>query len=484
MNSTFTASFLDLDVDDLQFLFSMAYALIVCGFFIHTRFFHFFNVRNYLLLMTMLNVVVLFALTLTTNKELVFILRFLQGPLTIFEAIILIPIIISNIKNKNGQLIAYSFLYGLILSGDKFATSIVKFAIQNYNHNMMIYTVMVLHVVALTIYVFFFNQNRMFPRKPLYQLNLGGIFLMMISLISGAFFFVYGKRYNWFESSYIVIAFAATFIFSGLFIIHQRTTKRPLFNFEVFKSERVIIGVILFFVFYILRSAMSNIYQVMATVWHWHWEYVLEIQYFNVAGSITGIVTSFFLIKNKVDFRIIFSLGFTLLAFSMLWFSYLFYPEIQVSAIAPALVLQGLSQGMLFTPLVFYIIGSVHPNFAGSASHAGVATRFWTTTIGFSVMQNVVLYLTTKHQFSMVKNLDKSSPIFQEQWNNLYNKNVATHLPNDAELLSVGVLKTKLFNQALLVSNTEIFRTLFILGIITAIIIVLYRPLRNSFFPN
>ncbi|WP_333663394.1 hypothetical protein [Chishuiella changwenlii] len=482
MNSTFTASFLDLEVDDLQFLFSLAYAMIVCGLFIHVRFFHFFNVRNYLLTMTMLNIIVLFSMTLTTNKELVLLLRFIQGPLTILEGAILLPIIMANIKNENSKLITYSFLYGLILTGDKITTSIAKFAIQNYNHNMMVYTIMILHVVALTIYVFFFNQNRMFPKKPLYQLNLGGIFLMMISLISGAFFLIYGKKYNWFESSYIVLAFASTLIFSGLFIIHQKTTKRPLFNFEVLQSERVIIGIILFFVFYILRSGMSNIYQVMATVWHWHWEYVLEIQYFNVIGSITGIIVSFFLVKNRIDFRIIFSVGFTLLAFSMLWFSYLFYPETQLSAITPPLVLQGISQGMLFTPLVLYIIGSVHPNFSGSASHAGVAARFWTTTIGFSVMQNAVLYLTTKHQFSMVKNLDKSSPIFQEQWANLSNKNNLIHLPNDADLLSAGVLKSKLFNQALLVSNIEIFRVLFILGIITAFIILVYRPIKNRLF--
>ena len=31
MNSTFTASFLDVDVDDLQFIFTLAYATIVCG---------------------------------------------------------------------------------------------------------------------------------------------------------------------------------------------------------------------------------------------------------------------------------------------------------------------------------------------------------------------------------------------------------------------------------------------------------------------
>jgi len=155
MNSTFTASFLDLEVDDLQFLFSLAYAMIVCGLFIHVRFFHFFNVRNYLLTMTMLNIIVLFSMTLTTNKELVLLLRFIQGPLTILEGAILLPINMANIKNENSKLITYSFLYGLILTGDKITTSIAKFAIQNYNHNMMVYTIMILHVVALTIYVFF-----------------------------------------------------------------------------------------------------------------------------------------------------------------------------------------------------------------------------------------------------------------------------------------------------------------------------------------
>ena len=464
MNSTFTASFLDLEVDDLQFLFSMAYATIVCGLFIHVRFFHFFNIRSYLLTMTMLNILVLFGMTLTTNTELILILRFIQGPLSLFEGCILLPIIMSNIKSEHSKLIAYS---------------IVKFAIENYNHNMMVYTIMSFHVVALIIYVFFFNHNRMFPKKPLYQLNLGGIFLMIISLISGAFFFIYGKKYYWFESPIIIIAFASTLVFSGLFLLHQKTAKRPLFHFEIFKSERVILGILMFFVFYTLRAGMSNIYQVMSTVWKWQWEYVLQIQYFNVAGSIIGIVFSFFMVKNKIDFRKIFFLGFVLLAMSMLWFSHLFYPDTKVEAIAPTLMLEGIAQGVIFTPLVLYITGSVHPSITGSAAQAGTAIRFWTTTIGFSLMQNAILYLTTKHQFLMTKNLDKTSPIFQQQWNNLFNKNIASHLPKEAESITAAALKAKLYNQALLVSNIEIFRTLFVVGIIAAIFVILYQPIKN-----
>lgn len=482
MNSTFTASFLDLEVDDLQFLFSMAYATIVCGLFIHVRFFHFFNIRSYLLTMTMLNILVLFAMTLTTNTELILILRFVQGPISLFEGCILIPIIMANIKSEHSKLIAYSFMYGVMLTGDKFTTSIVKFAIENYNHNMMVYTIMSLHLVALIIYVFFFNHNRMFPKKPLYQLNLGGVFLMMISLISGAFFLIYGKKYYWFESPIIVIAFATSLIFSGLFIFHQKTSKRPLFHFDVLRSERVILGILMFFVFYLLRSGMSNIYQVMSVVWKWHWEYVLQIQYFNVAGSITGVVMAFFLVRNKIDYRNIFFVGFLLLAMSMLWFSYLFYPDTKVEAIAPTLFLEGVAQGIIFTPLVMYITGSVHPTITGSAAQIGTATRFWTTTIGFAIMQNTMLYLTTKHQFLMTKNLDKTNPIFQDQWNNLFNKNIATHLPNEAEVLSATALKAKLYNQALLVSNIEVFRTLFVLGVLAALFVLLYRPLKQRLF--
>ena len=217
---------------------------------------------------------------------------------------------------------------------------------------------------------------------------------------------------------------------------------------------------------------MSNIYQVMSTVWKWQWEYVLQIQYFNVAGSIIGIVFSFFMVKNKIDFRKIFFLGFVLLAMSMLWFSHLFYPDTKVEAIAPTLMLEGIAQGVIFTPLVLYITGSVHPSITGSAAQAGTAIRFWTTTIGFSLMQNAILYLTTKHQFLMTKNLDKTSPIFQQQWNNLFNKNIASHLPKEAESITAAALKAKLYNQALLVSNIEIFRTLFVVGIIAAIFVI------------
>ena len=481
LNSTFTSSFLDIESDDLQFMFSMAYGLIVCGLFVHTRLFSAANVRTYLLIMTMLNIVVLFCMTITTNIQVMLVLRFIQAPLMLFEGCILLPILMSQMKSKNAKFIGYTILYAFMMTSDKFSLSIVKFAIENYSHNMIVYIIIIFHIITLFFYLFLFNDNRMFPKKPLYQLNLGGVFLLAIALISGAFFLVYGKRLNWFDSAQIVMALAICFVFSGLFLLHQKTSKRPLYHFDVLKSKRVVFGILIFFCFYLLRSGMSNIYQIMGSVWKWPWEYILHVQYINVAGSILGCIISYILFARAVSYKIIFAVSFLLLSICMLWFSYLCYPDTAIEAIGTALFLQGLGQGILFTPLVFYMIGSVHPSISGHAAQAGTATRFWTTTFGFALMQNLLWHLTTKYEHLLTKNLDLTNPIFQQEWSGIFGNYNLKFLYNDALHISVLQMKSNLAQQALLVANMEIFRGMFVFGMLVFIGIVVYRPLQMIF---
>ena len=483
MNSTFTASFLDVEVDDIQFLFSMAYALMVCTLLFHVRLFQFFSIRSYLLLMTLLNILVLIAMSLTNNAQVVLVLRFFQGPLTLLEGVILLPILMGEIKGKNSKLIAFSILYGYMLTGDKFATSLVKFAIDNYSHTMILYTLIILHLIVLVIYLLLFNENRMFPKKPLYQMNSSGIVMLMICLVSGSYALIYGKKLYWFESPLICWAFTFCFIFGGFFIINQLKSKRKLFHYEVFLSKRVVIGIGLFFGFYMMRAGMSNIYQIMNTVWQWHWEYVLKIQYFNVAGSIIGIVIAYILMNKNVSFKTIFSLGFLLITVAMYWFRSVFYPDVQLINIAPPLFLEGLAQGILFTPLVLFMLGSVHPSISGSVSMAGTGIRFWSTTIGFAIMQNAMLYLTTKYQTLSLGNLSQTNPMYQETWNALFYKFSKSYTYNDAVSLTVSTLKNKVNQHAILASNIQIFTILTLLGgVITFIILSysLFKYLKNS----
>ncbi|WP_322970430.1 MFS transporter [Faecalibacter sp. LW9] len=481
MNSTFTASFFDVDVDDLQFIFTLAYATIVCGLCVNERLFHFFNIRSYLLIMTIINIVVLLLLSVTSNKELVYILRAIQGTSGYLESCITVPLIMSRLNNPHSRLLGNSFLYCFIMTGATFATSIVKFAIENYNYNYMIYSVVFFHIIALSIYVFLFSHGRLYPKKPLYQLNLPGYILLMFSLISGAYVLIYGKRYYWFESPYIIAAFTGFCVFTGVFVLQQLTSKKPIFHFSILRSERVILGVLFFFVFYMFKSTMSNIYQVMNVVWKWHWEYVLDIQYYNCYGIIFGAFVSYVMIVKKLSYKTVFVLGFLCLSISMLWFSYLLVPDAKPAEVIPPLIVEGLGQGLLFSPLLQYMVGSVHANYSMNTMQAAVGARYWTSTIGFSLMQNMILYLTTKHQFYMTENLDRTKTYFQDQWDNIFQKHDSTHLYNESVDLTTRVLKANLFNQSLLISNMEIFRTLFVFGLLTVVFILIYYPIKRIF---
>lgn len=484
MNSTFTASFLDVDVDDLQFIFSLAYATIVCGLCINERLFHFFNIRSYLLIMTIINIVVLLLLSVSSNKEVIYCLRAVQGTTAYLQSCIAVPLIMSRLSNPLARLLGNSFLYCLVMTGSTFSTSIVKFAIENYNYNMMIYTVVIFHVIALFIYVFLFSHGRLYPKKPLYQLNFAGYLLLMFSLISGAFVLIYGKRYYWFESTYIISAFTGFCVFSGLFVLQQLTSKKPIFHFKILRSERVIIGILIFFMLYIFKASMSNIYQIMNVVWKWHWEYVLDIQYYNCYGIFFGAFLSYIMLVKGFSYQSVFVFGFVCLATSMLWFSYLFVPDAKPNEVIPPLVIEGVGQGLLFSPILQYMVGSVHANFSMNTMQAAVAVRYWTSTIGFSLMQNLILYLTTKHQFYMTRNLDVTSPNFQSKWDELFMQNSETHLYNQSIDLTTRTFKTNLYNQALLISNMEIFRTLFVFGIVIIVVILCYKPVKNSLFKS
>ena len=141
--------------------------------------------------------------------------------------------------------------------------------------------------------------------------------------------------------------------------------------------------------------------------------------------------------------------------------------------------MEGIGQGMLFAPILQYMVGSVHANFSMNTMQAAVAMRYWSSTISFSIMQNAVLFFSTKHQFYMTENLDNTKVFFQEQWNNLFDKHATTHLVNESISLTATNLKTQLYNQALLIADIQIFRTLFYFGIVMMVFIMVYNPIKE-----
>ncbi len=477
-NSAFMASFLDIDSDDIQYLLILMYGTIVVTLLVYPRFMSYFSTKYYVLLMSSMSIIVLYLLSVVSDYRVVIFLRVLEGIFGNMEGIVFLPLIIGELKTKHARLIGYCFLYCFMLIGGNVTTSLLKDIIQDYDVRHMMLMIVYIHLIILVIALSIFNKNRYFEKKPLYQLDLSGWFLLWSCLQSGAYGFIYGKRLMWFESNIIIFCFLYSILAGGLFILKQWNARRPIFNFEIFSYKNCVNGAILFFIFYFIRSSLNNVYSIMATVWKWPWDYIVNVQYWNVAGTILGFISSAIFLMKGLSSRTIFAIGFSILAITSAWFTFTFYPDTTIATISPPLFLQGLAQGILFTPLVMYITTGIPNYLVPNGIVIGTSTRFWSTTIGYSFMQNAMLYLTTEHSNNLSFNFINTNPFFDAEWNQSFNNNISKLTSNDAMSSTALAYKTKINSQAILLSNMEIFTGLFWLALATTIILLLYKPIK------
>ncbi|MDC8104221.1 hypothetical protein MTQ00_06670 [Chryseobacterium sp. B21-037] len=248
-NSAFTASFMDVDPDDIQYLLILMYGTFVVTLLVLQRFMAYFSVKYYILLMSSISVIILYVLSVTNDYHIVLVIRFLEGIFGLLEGAIFLPLIIAELKTVHAKIIAYLFMYTIMLTGGTVTTSLLKSSIQDYDFQHMILMIAYFHIFVLIIGIALFNKNRFFPKKPLYQLDITSWFLLWTCLQAGAYAIIYGKRLMWFESHIIILCLFIFLISGGLFILKQRNSKRPIFHFEVFHSKNVIAGMVLFLFF-------------------------------------------------------------------------------------------------------------------------------------------------------------------------------------------------------------------------------------------
>ena len=480
-NSAFTASFLDIDPDDLQYLLILMYGTIVVTLLLLPRFLAYFRVKYYILLMSSMSIIILYIVSNTKDYHIILVMRFLEGIFAILQGAIFLPLITAELKSKHARIIAYLFLYTIMLTGGTITTSLLKDSIEDYDFQHMVMMILYFHIFILIVAFLIFNTNRFFAKIPLYQLDNASCFLLWLALQSGAYVLIYGKRLMWFNSEVIILGVFTCLIASGLFILRQRLVKRPIFHFEVFSYTHILAGITLFFIFYIIRAGLNNVYSVMATVWKWPWDYINDIQYYNVAGSIVGVIASGIFLIRGISSRTIFAIGFFVLAVDCAWFTTVFYPDTTLQTICPPLFLQGIGQGFLFTPLVMYLITGLPTPYVSNGSVVGTSIRFWGTTFGYALMQNVMLFLTLKHGNTLSQNFIDTNPQFATQYNQLLASNLTKLTANDALSVTLGTYKAKIAAQAILLSNMEIFSALFWLGIATTVVILAYKPAKIGF---
>jgi hypothetical protein len=315
----------------------------------------------------------------------------------------------------------------------------------------------------------------------LYQVDWISSVLVLTTVLSGAYFFVYGEKKYWFESSQLVIALCASLIAAGLFIFRQVLVKRPSLNLNVFSYANLRIGFLLFFIFYISRATLSICNSAMFTIWNWDPSRVAAIQCINAFGNVIGLVLAAFFLMKSVATKYIFMLGFFLLAIYHFWFTFLFVPDIALADIVGPYVLQGTAVGMLFVPLVLFTVSSVPSKMISSSGVVGVSGRFWGSTIGFCIMQNAIAFLNRKHFLKLSQFVTDNSAEAQETIAKTTQGFIAKgYSADNANTLALKKVFGTIAKQSTLLSNMEIFTVVGYCLLILVVFIGFNQHLRQT----
>jgi predicted membrane-bound spermidine synthase len=123
-NSAFTSSFMDVDSDDIQYLMILMYGTFVVTLLVLQRFMAYFSVKYYVLLMSSVSVLILYVLSVTNDYHVILVIRFLEGIFGLLEGAIFLPLIIAELKTRHAKVLAYLFMYTIMLTGGTITTSL------------------------------------------------------------------------------------------------------------------------------------------------------------------------------------------------------------------------------------------------------------------------------------------------------------------------------------------------------------------------
>lgn len=457
-NVTYSSSYFDVEPEDMQFALSVTYGTFLATILIESRFFKYFPTRWYLMGIYLMAAVTIFFSAFTQNYYQFIVFRVIGGVLMALPWIPLRLLLLSNLRTRNAVIIAFSCAYGTLLISAPVIMNLAVWLLDWFEWKYMAYASAAFQLVCMGLIFLIFNEKRFYEKFPLNTLDWASYVILVLGILSGAFVLVYGEKKYWFESQQIISASITSLVCASVFILRQLAEHNPTFDFKVFQFRNLRVGFLLFVLYYISRATLNITNSTMATVWNWEPLQVAQVQWLNIFGVIVGVIFSAVALTKHTHIRHLFVLGFGMLAAEHLWFTFLFVPDVSLQQIAIPYIIQGVSVGIIFVPLVMYVVSSVPAYLSSFAGTIGVTGRFWGATLGFSIMQNAQIYLQRQHYNKLQQYVN---PAIAETQTRVANA-VAAFMqkgftPDEAQILALKQINKDVIKQSILLTDMEIF---------------------------
>lgn len=393
LTQNYMVGYLGAQPEDISYALLLTNAGIISILPVQFRFQRYFETRSYLLVNIMLAIGLNLLCLHCDNIYLFFVLRFLQGILVANTAACLLIIIFSQISTERSLAVGSAVFYGTILSNTVIIGMVAALVITTWDWKFTYYYSILFQLLTLLITLLIFKPENGTKKYPLHQIDWAGFVIFSFTASAFAYLMIFGSKYYWFSDKRIQVAGFVTCIGVMLFLYRQHTIKRPLINLSVFKSSNVILGLCLLAIYYGSKDSINLIYGYAGNTLHWSTVQVMTLGCFNVVGIVVFmIISTQLMVRYRRSIRVLLCAGFALMAFYHLWFYFLLTPDLAFTDLIFPVFLQGASSGLLFLPIVIFVLSSAPANTGTTGLVVAAYARFTAALTSFAGFFNLQLY--------------------------------------------------------------------------------------------
>jgi DHA2 family multidrug resistance protein len=459
LTQNYMVSYLGAQPEDIWFAVMATYAGIITILPVQFRFLRYFETRSYLLFNIMIAILLNFFCLHCEDIIMFFVVRFLQGIFSGNIIVCTLTLIFSRLHPERARSVGSAVFYGTMLSNTVLIALVAGVVVESSDWKLTYYCLILFQVAMLVVVLLMLKRKSGMKPYPLYQIDWAGTILFAFTVIPLAYTILYGSKYYWFADSRICYSAIASVIGILLFIYRQHIAKRPVVHFGVFRSRNFIIGLCLLTIYYGGKDTMNLIYSYAGGQLRWSTLQIIILAACNMAGIIVFLVFSIRLIVvRKVSVTVFFAPGFGLLGIFNLWMSFLLTPDLSFTDLIVPVFLQGAASGLLFVPIMIYVLSSAPGHTGSSGLIVAAYTRFTATLNSFAGFYNLQLYFNQYFKEGFLGYITAESQNTTDRLNTY--KSLYTSrgfLPDQASVLAHTAVAQNLAQQSQLLTNRTIF---------------------------
>jgi MFS transporter, DHA2 family, multidrug resistance protein len=290
-----------------------------------------------------------------------------------------------------------------------------------------------------------------------------------LSLAIGAFQLMLdrGQLKDWFNSTEICLTAAVAALSIYLFVVHMLTTKEtPFVSAGLFKDRNFLTGsVFIFIVGAVLFAVLALLPPLLQELMNYPVVLTGLVTAPRGAGTFGAMFLVQWLMRHKVDVRIVIASGFLVTAVSLYMMTG-FYLQMDETRVVWSGLLQGLGAGMVYVPLAAVTFTTLAP----ALRNEGTAMFSLIRNIGSSIGISVVTALLTRNTQIMHARLAENVTPYFNSW----------HATPPMSAARAATLNHTVTNQAAMIAYNNDFKLMLILTLFAVPAVLLLRTAKSA----